>query len=247
EVAAYLDEIAKDGLATEEIGLTGGEPFMNPEIIGILEICLARGFKVLVLTNAMRPMLRRKEALLDLNRRFGPLLALRVSLDHYTAERHEEERGIGTFVHALAGLKWLSANGFQTSVAGRTMWGEDLTAEREGYARLLSENEIHVAHDQPGSLVLFPEMEAMRDVPEISTACWGILDKSPSDVMCSSSRMVVKRKGARKPAVVACTLLPYDEKFELGHSLKDASRPVPLNHPFCSQFCVLGGSSCSAK
>jgi uncharacterized radical SAM superfamily Fe-S cluster-containing enzyme len=247
EVLAYLDEIAESELATKEVGFTGGEPFMNPEIIAILEVCLDRGFKVLVLTNGMRPMQRHKAGLLDLNRRYGPLLTLRVSLDHYTAERHEEERGLDTFVHALSGLKWLCNHGFQTSIAGRTMWDEDPASERDGYVRLLAEHEISLAADEPGALVLFPEMEATKDVPEITTACWGILHKSPSDVMCSSSRMVVKRKGAAKPVVVACTLLPYDEAFELGHTLREASRSVPLNHPFCSQFCVLGGSSCSGK
>jgi hypothetical protein len=193
----------------------------------------------------MRPMQRHKAALLDLNRRYGSLLTLRVSLDHYTAERHEEERGPDTFVHALSGLKWLSKHGFRTSIAGRTMWGEDPVSERDGYVRLLTEHEIALSPEEPGAFVLFPEMEATRDVPEITTACWGILHKSPGDVMCSSSRMVVKRKGAIKPVVVACTLLPYDEEFELGHTLKEASRSVPLNHPFCSQFCVLGGSSCT--
>ena len=247
EVLTYLDEIAESGLATEEIGFTGGEPFMNPGIIAMLEVCLDRGFKVLVLTNGMRPMQRHKTALLDLNHRYGPLLTLRVSLDHYTAERHEEERGPDTFVHALAGLTWLNEQGFRTSIAGRTMWGEDPASERDGYVRLLAEHQIPLAPAEPGALVLFPEMEATRDVPEITTACWGILHKSPSDVMCSSSRMIVKRKGAAKPVVVACTLLPYDEAFELGHTLKEASRTVPLNHPFCSQFCVLGGSSCSDK
>jgi uncharacterized radical SAM superfamily Fe-S cluster-containing enzyme len=245
EVQTYLDEISQCGLATEEIGFTGGEPFMNPGIIAILDACLDRGFRVLVLTNGMRPMQRHKAALLDLNRRYGSLLTLRVSLDHYTAERHEEERGPDTFVHALSGLKWLSKHGFRTSIAGRTMWGEDPVSERDGYVRLLTEHEIALSPEEPGAFVLFPEMEATRDVPEITTACWGILHKSPGDVMCSSSRMVVKRKGAIKPVVVACTLLPYDEEFELGHTLKEASRSVPLNHPFCSQFCVLGGSSCT--
>ena len=42
--------------------------------------------------------------------------------------------------------------------------------------------------------------------------------------MCASSRMVVKRKGAARPAVVACTLLPYDPQFELGRTLADGAR-----------------------
>jgi len=96
----------------------------------------------------------------------------------------------------------------------------------------------------PAQLVLFPEMDTSRDVPEITTACWGILDKSPADVMCSNSRMIVKRKGAAAPAVIACTLLPYDAQFELGATLRDAAKTVPLNHPFCAQFCVLGGAAC---
>jgi hypothetical protein len=29
--------------------------------------------------------------------------------------------------------------------------------------------------------MLFPEMEAAPDVPEITTACWGILHKSPDE------------------------------------------------------------------
>ena len=57
--------------------------------------------------------------------------------------------------------------------------------------------------------------------------------------------MVVKRKGANKPAVVACTLLPYATEFELGNTLEEAASDVALNHPHCAKFCVLGGASCS--
>jgi hypothetical protein len=98
----------------------------------------------------------------------------------------------------------------------------------------------------PVDLVVFPEMDASADVPEITDACWGLLSVSPDDQMCASARMVVKRKGASAPALVACTLLPYDKRFELGATLKDADRPVRLNHPHCARFCVLGGASCSA-
>jgi hypothetical protein len=103
--------------------------------------------------------------------------------------------------------------------------------------------------------VLFPEMDLRVDVPEITTACWGILHKSPSDVMCASSRMVVKRKGAAAPTVLPCTLLPYDPAFEMGATLGEAVRAdggmfehgaVKLCHPHCAKFCVLGGGSCSA-
>jgi predicted phosphodiesterase len=245
EVAAYLDEIERDGWDTEEIGFTGGEPFMNPQLFGMMEDCLVRGFRVLVLTNAMRPMQRAKSRLLDLNARLGERLTIRVSLDHFTAERHEDERGPGTYRPTLDGLVWLARNGFNLAVAGRTMWGEDEAAERDGYARLFAENAIPLDARDPAALVLFPEMDARADIPEISQADLAALGKSPTELMCATSRMVVKRKGAERPAVLACTLVPYDAAFELGPTLQDAGRAVPLNHPHCARFCVLGAASCS--
>ena len=57
EVKRYLDEIAVTGLSTEQIGCTGGRRFMNPELMAMVELYLERGFRVLVLSNAMRPMM----------------------------------------------------------------------------------------------------------------------------------------------------------------------------------------------
>jgi uncharacterized radical SAM superfamily Fe-S cluster-containing enzyme len=245
DIRPYLDEIARERLGTREIGFTGGEPFMNPHLFAMLEECLSGGFRTLVLTNAMKPMQRHKQKLAELRRRFGDNLVIRVSLDHFTAERHEDERGVGTFAPTLDGLVWLARNGFNIAVAGRTMWGEDEAAERAGYAHLFAEHAIPVDADDPAALVLFPEMDADVDVPEITEACWDILGKSPEQVMCASSRMVVRRKGAARPAVLSCTLLPYDPAFELGATLADAVGAVPLNHPHCAKFCVLGGASCS--
>ena len=93
EVAVYLDEINYLGLATREIGLTGGEPFMNPDVIKITADALSRGFEVLILTNATTPLKHHQDALLLLRARYGSALTLRVSLDHYTEARHENERG----------------------------------------------------------------------------------------------------------------------------------------------------------
>jgi uncharacterized Fe-S cluster-containing radical SAM superfamily protein len=245
DVEPYLGEIARDGLPTEEIGLTGGEPFMAPDIILILEAILSRGFRALVLTNAMRPMMKLKAPLLDLKARYGDQLVLRVSVDHHTQTLHELERGKRTWTPTLLGLRWLAANGFALNLAGRTCWGESEEQSRAGYARLIAAEGWPVDASDPMQLVLFPEMDESADVPEITTACWGILDQDPAAMMCASSRMVVKRKGAEKAAVVACTLLPYDPQFELGETLAEASGAVPLNHPHCAKFCVLGGGSCS--
>jgi uncharacterized Fe-S cluster-containing radical SAM superfamily protein len=245
EVRAYLDEIARDGLPTREIGFTGGEPMMNRELPQMLEDCLARGFRVLVLTNAMKPMMKLQQALLDLNARHRDRLVIRVSIDHYTRDLHELERGSRSWQPMLEGLVWLARNGFNLHVAGRTFSGQAEHDIRLGFARFFAEHGIPVDAFDPMRLVLFPEMDERVDVPEITEACWGILGKSPDAMMCASSRMVAKRKGADRPVVLACTLLPYDPQFELGHTLAEASGTVPLNHPHCAKFCVLGGGSCS--
>jgi hypothetical protein len=236
EAEAFLDEAER--LGTREVGFTGGEPFMNPDIVAMIGAALDRGFEVLVLTNAMRPMRRSEAGLLALPRE---KLTLRVSLDHHEAAVHEAERGAGTWRKAVEGLVWLAANGFRTAVAGRQLPGEDRAAAAAGYARLLAA--LGLAPE--GGLVLFPAMDSAADVPEISEACWDILGISPSSPMCASSRMVVKAKGADAPHVVACTLLPYDPRFALGPTLERSARDVPLNHPHCARFCVLGGASCS--
>ncbi|MDZ7626804.1 MAG: radical SAM protein [Parvularculaceae bacterium] len=231
----------------EEIGFTGGEPFMNPDMAGMAEDALAAGFSVLILTNAMRPAMRPavRGPMRGLIRTYGDKLTLRVSLDHHTALHHDEERGAGAFAIAVEGLRALSGDGARLAVAGRMRWGESFDDTRAAYAALFAQNEIAVDAHDPSALVLFPEMDAALDTPEITEACWGILKKAPESIMCASSRMIIKRKG-EAPAVVACTLIVDDRQFELGGTLADAARPVRLNHPHCSRFCVLGGASCSA-
>tara|TARA_A100001391_G_scaffold142053_2_gene99830 strand:- start:3376 stop:4383 length:1008 start_codon:yes stop_codon:yes gene_type:complete len=228
-----------------EIGFTGGEPFMNPDIIAMLEAALDNGFTALVLTNAMAPMQRHKPALEALRAKHGDRLTLRVSIDHYSQEVHEAERGPRSWEPMLAGLTWLSESGFSLAVAGRHLAGESEADARRGYAALFAEHGVMVDAADPAALVLFPEMDAEADVPEITEACWGILGQSPSAMMCATSRMVVHRKGEPEARVVACTLLPHDPQFDLGATLEAALRPVPLNHPHCARFCVLGGASCS--
>lgn len=245
EVAGYLDEIERRNLATEEIGFTGGEPFMNPEIIPMLDDCLRRGFHVLVLTNAMKPMMKLRAALLDLRDRFGSSLTIRISLDHYSQALHELERGPRSWPQTLNGLRWLFDNGFTVHAAGRTRWGEPEDLLRKGYARLFTKHNIRIDAFNSTMLILFPEADARLDVPEIAERCWSTLGVSPDAMMCATSRMVVKRRGEEQCVVVACTLLPYDPQFEMAHSLTEALDKVKLNHPYCAQFCVLGGGACS--
>lgn len=248
DMKPYLDEIDALEDSNIEIGFTGGEPYLNPYIIELSEMALERGHRLLVLTNAMRPMMRPRiqASLLDLQARFPERITLRVSLDHFTPQEHDKERGAGSFKIAIEGLNWLTANKFTTHIAGRAGFAASESAARAGYAALIARHGWRVDCYNQSELILFPEMDDSVDVPEISSACWDILDVHPDTMMCATSRMVVRRKAEDRPAVLACTLLWDDVQFETGKTLQASMGAVSLNHPHCAKFCVLGGASCSA-
>ena len=242
EVKLFIDEAINKNLGTNEIGFTGGEPFMNKDILKMIEYSLSKNFKVLVLSNAMKPMLNIKEDLLKLNHQN---LVIRVSIDHYQKEKHEEVRGKNTFDVMIKGLLWLNSNNFNYALATRLLWGEEEDQLRNNFNQFIDKYNLKIDAKSKQQLVTFVEMDKKVDTPEITTACWNILGKDPDDIMCSWSRMVVKKKGMLKPSVIACTLLPYEDEFDLGQNLTNSLQKIYLNHKHCSKFCVLGGSSCS--
>ena len=242
EVKLFIDEAIDKKLGTKEIGFTGGEPFMNKDVLKMIEYSLSKNFKVLVLSNAMKPMLNKREDLLKINHQD---LTIRVSIDHYQKEKHEEIRGKNTFNIMMEGLKWLNQNNFNYALATRLLWGEQEDQLRDNFNLFIDKYNLKLDAKSKEQLVTFAEMDEKVDTPEITTACWKLLGKNPDDIMCSSSRMVVKKKTSPKPSVIACTLLPYDDEFDLGQNLTNSLKKIYLNHKHCSKFCVLGGSSCS--
>ena len=242
EVKSFIDEAIDKNLGTNEIGFTGGEPFMNKDIMKMIDYSLRKRLKVLVLSNAMKPMLNRTKELIKLNH---SNLTIRVSIDHYEKEKHEEIRGKNTYDVMLQGLKWLNENNFNYTLATRLLWNEKEEDLRKNFGTFIKNNNLRLDTNSPKELVTFAEMDEKIDTPEITTSCWDILNKDPNDVMCSWSRMVVRKKNSKNPSVIACTLLPYADEFDLGETLTNSLQKIYLKHKHCSKFCVLGGSSCS--
>jgi MoaA/NifB/PqqE/SkfB family radical SAM enzyme len=242
EVKSFIDEAIDKNLGTNEIGFTGGEPFMNKDIMKMIDYSLRKRLKVLVLSNAMKPMLNRTKELIKLNH---SNLTIRVSIDHYEKEKHEEIRGKNTYDVMLQGLKWLNENNFNYTLATRLLWNEKEEDLRRNFGTFIKNNNLRLDTYSPKELVTFAEMDEKIDTPEITTSCWDILNKDSNDVMCSWSRMVVRKKNSKNPSVMACTLLPYADEFDLGETLTNSLQKIYLNHKHCSKFCVLGGSSCS--
>ena len=110
-IARLAEEAAAWGVA--ELWLTGGEPFLLVDIADIIRACVAQR-PTTVLTNGMLFRGRRLETLASLPRKD---LALQISLDSPSPERHDSVRGQGSWARAMAGIETARDLGFRVRVA----------------------------------------------------------------------------------------------------------------------------------
>src|SRR5689334_6307904 len=100
-------------LGVREIFVTGGEPFMLPDIGEILATCAAAA-PTTVLTNGMLFAGSRLQALRSLP---CDRVTIQISLDSPTPERHDSHRGKGTWTRAWRGIELARAEGFRVRLA----------------------------------------------------------------------------------------------------------------------------------
>ena len=96
-----------------ELILTGGEPFLLPDIDEVVQACTVH-LPTTLLTNGMLFRGRRLEALRRMDR---ARLALQISLDSATADLHDRHRGKGSWAKAVSGIRIARAEGFRVRVA----------------------------------------------------------------------------------------------------------------------------------
>ncbi|SEK95955.1 radical SAM protein [Nitrosovibrio tenuis] len=238
----FVDEAL--ALGVKQFSFTGGEPFINKDIIRILDYALQHR-PCLVLTNATEPLIRRIEQLKPLQNR-ACALSFRVSLDYPEAARHDAGRGEGMFASALAGLRKLHEMGFHVSVASQLSPGTaaDVAAVAAVFA------EIFQRAGLPADLarVEFPEFHPPGihvSTPQITETCMTSYqtEESRRAFMCAFSKMVAKSGDCMK--VYACTLVDDDPDYVVGETLTEALQtPVSMKHHRCYS-CFKYGASCS--
>lgn len=142
-------------LGGRELFLTGGEPFMHPELGELVQA--GAGLERTILTNAMIfHRGRRRETLEAMDRS----VAMQVSLDSAGPELHDRQRGQGSWAKAMDGIELARSLGFRVRVAA-TLFDEDPKGVRELHARL----------DQIG---IAPEDRVIRPVAQEGFADTGI-------------------------------------------------------------------------
>ena len=121
-------------LGVGEIFVTGGEPFLLKDIGDIVAACAAAA-PTTVLTNGMLFAGRRLATLRSLP---SDRVTLQISLDSPTPERHDGNRGKGTWARAWSGIERARAEGFRVRLAA-TVASDD---EAEAFRRFLDAQRI---------------------------------------------------------------------------------------------------------
>ena len=128
---ALVDEAVASGFT--ELYVTGGEPFLHPDIVGLLDYASAQ-LPTVAMTNAMLLRGRRAEGLGTLADR---KLTVQTSLDGATPHTHDLHRGPGSWQRSMDGIRHLIDLGLPPRVA-LTETPEN-TSEIPAVAALLAE------------------------------------------------------------------------------------------------------------
>jgi len=237
EVRRHLADAER--LGVKEYYLTGGEPFLNREILPIVEALLEKG-PVSILTNGLLVKPETAARLKSLSDGSAYSLDLRVSIDGLDAATNDAIRGAGSFERALAGLRALAEAGLNPVVTVSEACAGAGT--REGRTKILAFLK-DVGLTRP-RLKILPLLrlgaEATRDrgYEPRETLLGVTLDAADVEALqCSSSRMVTS-----KGAYVCPILIDFDDA-RMGASLDETLRPFALRHRAC-YTCHAYGLSC---
>jgi MoaA/NifB/PqqE/SkfB family radical SAM enzyme len=227
-------------LGVREYYFTGGEPFMNRDMLAILRATLAQG-PATVLTNGMllRPELcRQLRALFDESEYS---LDLRVSLDGFDPESHDAIRGKGVWDRVMIGLRNLAEAGLNPVITVTT--AAEGVASGEGRSRFL-EIIRGFGFGKPRLKVLPLFRIGAEETRTRAYEDWERLTNEQlpateaSVLQCSSCRMVTSK------GVFVCPILIEEPSARMGDTLGETLRPFPLKYGAC-HTCWVDGVTCT--
>lgn len=238
EVQRRLDESVS--LGVKEYYFTGGEPFLNREMVAILVETLRYG-PATVLTNGT---VLKEEWLAELREAEQASLyslEFRVSIDGFSSETNDPIRGEGTFERAVEGLEKLVEYGFLPIITATRTWAD---ADEQQILGQFLEMLRQVGYERPRLKILPPlqmgaeseRTQAYRESERVTRRMMKGFDAS--QLVCEHSRVVTDR------GVYVCPILLESPDANLGGSLAEASQPYRLKHGAC-YTCFQYGAICS--
>jgi molybdenum cofactor biosynthesis enzyme MoaA len=239
QVAAALEQ--SRALGVKDYYFTGGEPFMHPRLLDMLDATLRLG-PATVLTNGTLLPERVVESLASSRDRSIYSLELRVSIDGPDATTNDRIRGAGAFTRAMDGVKRLVAAGFLPIITMAQTWDDADTMNVYGKMR---QTLLDLGYTRPRiklmpTLRLGAEIVRLRGYADDERVTASMMDGfDASTLICSTSRIVTDR------GVHVCPILIEEPDSLLGRTLDEAVKAdFALRHQAC-YTCWLHGAICS--
>ena len=238
EVKRRLEESV--ALGVKEYYFTGGEPFLNRDIVPILVETLCYG-PATVLTNGTVLKDEWLEQLRAAEQASLYSLELRVSIDGFSPETNDPIRGEGTFVRAVEGVQKLVEFGFLPIITATRTWPD--ADQQQVVGQFVATLKL-AGYERPRLKILPPlqigaeaeRTQGYRDSERITRRMMKGFDAS--QLVCEHSRVVTDR------GVYVCPILLESPDANLGDSLEEAGKPFPLTHGAC-YTCYQYGAICS--
>ena len=228
-------------MSVKEYYFTGGEPFMNNEMEGILADALARG-PATVLTNATLLPPRRVEALRQVAANRSHALEFRVSIDGPTAAANDAIRGAGAFERAMEGVGRLVAAGFRPIVTAMQSWTD---CETSATLCAFRSSLAAVGYDDPRLKILPPLLigeESARSrgyAPAERVTHEMMCGYDLDQLLCTRARLVTA------DGVYACPILLDYPSARLADTLAEATRVDARLAEAACYTCYANGAICS--
>lgn len=227
-------------MGVKEYYFTGGEPFLNPDMVAILSATLRYG-PATVLTNAtvLKDAWLAELAAAEAASPFS--LEFRVSIDGFSPETNDPIRGDGTFARAKRGIRQLVEHGFLPIITAARTWSDEEEPQIVGQFVDMLKRE---SYSRP-RLKILPMLQigaeqqrthGYRESERITEAM--MVDFDRSQLLCHATRIVTDR------GVCVCPILIETPDAVLGQSLEEANRPFQLDHGACFT-CYQYGTICS--
>ncbi|MFQ5822737.1 MAG: radical SAM protein [bacterium] len=236
-VGKYLEESKK--LGVKEYYFTGGEPFMNKDLLVILEDTLELG-PATVLTNGIMILERVAKRLKDIVDQSIYTLEIRVSIDGFTEESNDKIRGVGSFRKAMKGVKNLIDYGFLPIITTAQTWDDSETEKVfNGFRNML----INRGYTRPRIKIIPPLRIGREKVRSRGYDKYEYVTKEmmteydDNQLQCTHSRMVTDK------GVYVCPILIDYPEAKVGDSLEESFTPYPLKHQAC-YTCYISGAIC---
>ncbi|MBC7821946.1 MAG: radical SAM protein [Planctomycetaceae bacterium] len=224
----------------KEFYFTGGEPFLNPDLVMILERTLDFG-PATVLTNGTVLKSEWLERLRAAEQGSIYSLEFRVSIDGPSPELNDPIRGPRAFERALHGVELLVQFGFLPIITMTRVWDEsEDDAVLSQFRAVLRQH----GYDRPRLKVL-PRLQLGAEATrthgysgEERVTAEMLAGYDTSKLICQHSRVITDR------GIAVCPILIDVPNAILGESLHEAARGFAITHGACST-CYQFGAICT--